>query len=121
MSTPTDITRTDLADRGTSLIRTYVPIGVGAVLTWLAANWFGVDPETQTGLITAITALGSALWYGVLRWAEPHLPPWARALVFWSTRMPTYRTDPPPIIKPRNMIDPDTGQHVQVYVVTNVD
>ncbi len=115
----TDITTTAPAGWVTSLIRTYVPIGVGAVLAWLLARGLGVDPESQTDLISGLTALGAVLWYGLLRWVEPHLPAWARAALFFSTKMPIYRPPTMPTVEARSMIDPDSGQLVEVYVVTD--
>lgn len=117
----TDITATAPASWGTSLIRTYVPIGVGAVLAWLLAQGFGVDAETQTSLISGLTALGAALWYGLLRLVEPHLPPWTRALLFFSTNMPVYNAPTLPMVEARNMIDPVSGELVEVYVVTDAE
>jgi hypothetical protein len=121
MSVPaTDITQTDLANLGLSLIRTYVPIGVGAVLTWLTARWFGVDPATQEALIYGLSGLGGAAWYGLLRLVEPHLPKWARLLVFWSAKMPTYASAEAVAAPPRDLVDPATGEAVRAYLVTDL-
>ena len=51
-------------------IRTYVPMAVGFLVTWLiTANI--LDPETsvavQTGLVSALTALLSGLYYFIVR------------------------------------------------------
>lgn len=121
MSMPaTDITQTGVAAWGTSAIRTYFPMGVGAFLTWLAAYGFGVDPETQSGLIYGLSGLGGALWYGLLRWAEPHLPKGVRALLFLSTKLPTYAPAAAVAAPPRELVDPDSGERVLAYLVTDV-
>lgn len=121
MSMPaTDITQTGVAAWGTSAIRTYFPIGVGAVLGYITANWFGIDPATQTGLTLGITGLGGAAWYGLLRWAEPKLPKAARALLFLSTKLPTYATAQAVAAPPRELVDPDSGQRVLAYLVTDL-
>lgn len=116
----TDITQTDLANRGLSLVRTYAPLGVGAVLTWLAARGFGVDPATQEALIYGLTGLGAAAWFGVLRMIEPHLPKWLRLLVFWSAKMPTYASAEATAAPPRDLVDPETGETVRAYLVTSL-
>jgi hypothetical protein len=121
MSVPTnDITQTGVAAWGTSAVRTYVPIGVGYALTWLAAIGIGLDPATQAGLINGLAALGGGAWYGLLRWAEPHLPAWARALLFLSTKMPTYAPAAAVAAPPRDLVDPATGETVRAYLVTDL-
>lgn len=116
----TDITQTGVAAWGTSVIRTWVPVGVGAALAWIAAKLFGVDPETQTNLITGITAFGGAAWYGLLRAVEPKLAPWARALLFLSTKLPTYAPAPVVAAPPRELVDPESGERVLAYLVTDM-
>jgi hypothetical protein len=116
----TDITQTGVAAWGTSAIRTYFPIGVGAFLTWLAAYGFGVDPETQAGLIYGLSGLGGALWYGLLRAVEPKLPAAVRALLFLSTKLPTYAPAPVVAAPPRELVDPDSGERVLAYLVTDM-
>jgi len=118
MSTPTDI---DIPGSragawGTSMIRTHLPVAVGAGLTWLAARGLGVDPEAQTALITGLSALGAVVWYGILRIVEPRLPTWARAILFGSTKAPTYTL----VAESRTLVDPDTNNLVQVYTVTDL-
>jgi hypothetical protein len=121
MSMPAnDITQTGVAAWGTSVVRTYVPIGVGYALTWLAALGIGLDPDAQTGLINGLALIGGGAWYGLLRWAEPHLPKWARALLFLSTKMPTYAPKPALTAPPRDLVDPATGETVRAYLVTEL-
>lgn len=57
-----------------SLIRTWTPIGVGAVLGWLATHGLSLDPETQAGLIAVLTAVVTAIYYAVIRKLEERWP-----------------------------------------------
>jgi hypothetical protein len=104
---------------GTSMIRTHLPIAVGAGLTWLAARGLGVDPEAQTHLILGLSALGAVAWYGILRIIEPHLPAWARFFLFGSTKSPLY-PPAPLVVESRAMIDPDTNHVIEVYTITDL-
>lgn len=58
-----------------SLIRTWVPVGVGAVLAWVATNWdIGVPDDASSSLVVGVTALAIALYYGVVRLLERRFP-----------------------------------------------
>jgi 4-hydroxybenzoate polyprenyltransferase len=58
-----------------SLIRTWVPIGIGALLSWLAVNWsVGVDEETSAQLVIGATALVTAVYYALVRALEKRWP-----------------------------------------------
>lgn len=70
-----------MSDAVVSLIRTWVPIGVGAVLTFLATRLgVVVDEETSTGLVVGATGVVSAAYYAAVRWAERRWP-WLGALL----------------------------------------
>lgn len=58
-----------------SLIRTAVPAAVGAVLTWLAAN-FGIviNDQSSAQAVALVTALAIALYYAVVRMLELQWP-----------------------------------------------
>ena len=58
-----------------SLIRTYVPIGVGALLAWLAST-LGVviDPSSQPGLVILAVGVLSAAYYWLARLLEKKFP-----------------------------------------------
>ena len=73
-----------------SLIRTYVPIGVGAVLSWLLTLGITVDDSAQAGLIAGITAVVTASYYALVRLAELRFP-WLGVLL-GTKRQPTYDT-----------------------------
>jgi len=49
-------------------VRTYVPIAVGGIATWLAAHYgIVIDDSTQTGFVVVATGLTSAVYYGLVR------------------------------------------------------
>lgn len=58
----------------TSIIRTYVPIVVGAVVAWLVAHNINIDPDTQAGAIIALTGMLQAVYYYVVRLLERRYP-----------------------------------------------
>ncbi len=57
-----------------SLIRTWVPIGVGAVAAWLLAHGLGMDAATQTGLVAGLTGLLAGGYYAIVRALESKFP-----------------------------------------------
>jgi hypothetical protein len=58
-----------------SYIRTYVPIAVGGVLSWLAVTFGVVVPEDASGALTvALTGILIAVYYGVVRALESRWP-----------------------------------------------
>lgn len=76
---------TDLrvSDVATSLIRTWVPIGVGAFIAWLSQKGdVGVDPQAAATAGTVAAALCAAIYYGLARGLEQisHPSPGARFL-----------------------------------------
>jgi hypothetical protein len=60
-----------VSDLAVSLIRTWVPIAVGAALTWAARRWGIVLPD-ELGAEAAVwaTAAVAALYYALARWLE---------------------------------------------------
>lgn len=75
-------------DTITSLIRTYVPIGVGAFIAWLVTLGIEVSAEAQTGLVVALTGLVTAIYYTVARALEKKVP-WLGVLL-GSAKQPEY-------------------------------
>jgi hypothetical protein len=57
-----------------SLIRTYVPLAVGVLVSWLAARGLDLDPATSAGLIAGLTGLLAGVYYTVVRLAEAKWP-----------------------------------------------
>lgn len=58
-----------MSDTIVSLIRTWVPIAVGAAVSWLARKLGWVTPDTAA-LATAFTGLVIAAYYALARWLE---------------------------------------------------
>lgn len=63
-----------MSDAFVGLIRTWVPAGVGAALAWLITLGVELDPQTEAGLLTSLTALAIALYYTVIRLLEAKWP-----------------------------------------------
>lgn len=76
------------------LIRTWVPIGVGAVISWLATLGLQLDSETQTATVVALTGVIQAVYYTLVRLLEDKFP--AIGWLLGSAKTPNYG---PPEIK----------------------
>jgi hypothetical protein len=58
-----------------SLIRTYVPVAIGTVLTYLATHFNVVLPEdASAGLLIGATGIVVGLYYGLVRALETRWP-----------------------------------------------
>lgn len=63
-------------DQLASLLRTYVPIGVGFVLALLARKYdIVLDEASSDALVSAVTALAAAAYYVVIRILETRWKP----------------------------------------------
>lgn len=75
-----------------SLIRTYVPIAVGAALTWLVVQ-LGVviDEASASGVVATAVLVISGTYYLLARWLESRWP-WLSVLLGTppSVSTPTY-------------------------------
>lgn len=63
-----------MQDFVTSLIRTYAPIVVGAVVSWALTQGITVSPDTQASLIVTFTAVLQGTYYLVVRLLEQRWP-----------------------------------------------
>lgn len=61
-------------DLVTSIIRTWTPILVGAVISWLTARGIHIDPTSAVGIVPFLTAFFSALYYFIVRLLESKFP-----------------------------------------------
>jgi len=77
-----------MSDLIISIVRTYVPIAVGAAIAWLATNGIEVDQTTQVNLVAGLTGLISAAYYGVARLLESKWP--AFGYLLGSKKTPKY-------------------------------
>jgi hypothetical protein len=57
-----------------SIIRTYVPIAVGALASWLLTVGLELDADGQAGLIVFLTGLSQAVYYAAVRALETRWP-----------------------------------------------
>lgn len=99
----------------TSLLRTYVPIAVGALVSWLLTLGIELDAETQAGLIVALTGLSQAAYYALVRALEPRLPDWLKRVVLGSSKEPMYVNvlrDGSPIVAGRVLPDAEAAQDI---------
>lgn len=67
-----------------SLIRTYVPIAMGALFSWLLLHDVELPAEAQVMLIGGTTALLQAAYYALARLIEMRWPSWG-----WLLGRPT--------------------------------
>jgi len=79
-----------LHDYLTSQIRTLVPIGVGALISYLSLKGVELDGETQELLTIGGTALTTSLYYAAARGIEMKWPKAGRWLL-GSQRKPQYQ------------------------------
>jgi len=72
MTTPTpQPEKTSVGNTGASLLRTYVMLGVGYFLTWLARrNNIVLDEQSSQALVLGISGLITAAYYTVVRLLE---------------------------------------------------
>lgn len=71
MATAPEGDRRPVSDLAASFLRTYVPLGVGALLAFAATRWGLVLPsEASAGVGVAATAACVAAWYGLARFLE---------------------------------------------------
>lgn len=73
----------------TSQIRTYIPILVGSIVSWLATRGIEIDAEATAGAVVAITGLASALYYLIARLLEENISS-KFGLLLGSKKKPTY-------------------------------
>jgi len=76
-----------------SLVRTWVPVAVGGVISWLATQNLQVSGGTQDALATLLTSVVIALYYTVARVLEQKWP--ALGLLLGSTKQPAYGSTAP--------------------------
>ena len=73
----------------TSLIRTYVPIAVGALASYLVTNGIELNAEAQLGLVTFLTALLQGAYYLAARLLENKFP--QLGFLLGSSKTPEYK------------------------------
>lgn len=73
----------------TSLVRTYVPIFVGSIFSYLAVKYgLVVDGDIQNQLVAGLTGVVIAVYYLVVRLLERRFP--EVGILLGSTQKPVY-------------------------------
>jgi predicted branched-subunit amino acid permease len=78
-----------------SLIRTYVPWVIGAILGLLTATNVPLDPELEVTLGIVITLAFQGAYYGLTRVFERYVSPKFGWLLGLAQQPTSYRPDPP--------------------------
>jgi len=74
-----------------SLIRTWVPVGVGLVIAWVVRNTgLGIDEDTSAQVTAVAVSVATALYYLVVRTLETRWP--AFGWLLGVKRAPSYPT-----------------------------
>lgn len=73
-----------------SLIRTWTPIIVGALVSWLISLGVNVSDEAQAGLVIALTAVLQGVYYLAARLLERKFP--ALTVLLGSAQQPAAYT-----------------------------
>lgn len=76
-----------------SQIRTWVPLFVGALASWLATRGINLDDTAVQGLVAFLTALLGSLYYLVVRLFEKYVSPKFGWLLGYA-KMPIYTVKP---------------------------
>ena len=74
----------------TSYIRTYVPVLVGSLLSYLVTLGVQLDKDAENGLVVALTAFIIGVYYALARTLEKKWPA-VGTLLLGSSKQPTYR------------------------------
>lgn len=77
-----------MSDFVTSLIRTYVPIVVGALVAWLSSKGIAIDPSDVVGFTAFLGAAFSGLYYLIARLLERRFP--QLGFLLGSAKKPEY-------------------------------
>ena len=76
-----------------SIVRTVVPIVVGAVLGWFASANLPLDPEFEGALTALITLLLTTAYYVAVRLFETYISPKIGWLLGYAKSPDTYSKD----------------------------
>jgi uncharacterized membrane protein (DUF441 family) len=78
-----------MSDFVISLIRTWTPVLVGSLLSWLTSKGLEIDPADAAALITALTGIFIAAYYLLARLIEKWFPA-IGGLLLGSRKQPEY-------------------------------
>lgn len=77
-----------MSDFVVSFIRTYVPILVGSLISWLTTKGLTLDETASAGLVVFLTGFLIAAYYGVVRLLEARFP--QVGILLGSVKQPEY-------------------------------
>ena len=77
-----------MSDLITSFVRTYVPVIVGSLISFLATKGIEVDTTTSAALVTFLTGASILVYYTVIRLLEKRFP--QIGVLLGSTKKPEY-------------------------------
>lgn len=77
-----------MGDLTPSLVRTWTPILVGGLISWLTSLGINVDTQAKGSLMIAATALISGLYYTAVRLLERKIP--KLGILLGTKGQPTY-------------------------------
>lgn len=86
-----------MKDFVTSLVRTYVPIVVGAVAGYFASKGFDLDAQAQAGLIVGLSGLLMGGYYLLARLVEQRFPSFGGLLLGAPRKAPQYVRNTTPV------------------------
>jgi len=81
-----------MSDYITSLIRTWTPMLVGALVSWLSTRGVDISQEASLALGAFLTALFGATYYAVIRSLEKRFP--KIGLLLGSAKKVIYKEQP---------------------------
>lgn len=85
------VTTPSIRDWGLSWLRTVVPVAWGFLVTLIATRIPAVhDLLTNPAVYAAVDAAVTAIWYGLWRWLELHLPAWLTRFLLGANTAPVY-------------------------------
>lgn len=91
MFDPIGMEKPQVSDYLLSLVRTYVPLGVGVLVTWLASYGIQIDSTATAALAAGVGAIVSAALYALIRAAERRWP--RLGALLGVPKAPTYHLD----------------------------
>jgi hypothetical protein len=83
--------QTPTKDFWDSIVRTYVPLGVGALAAWLMTLGLPVPDDVQAHAVIALTAASQGLYYLVVRLWEQRRP--QAGILLGRAKAPSYETE----------------------------
>ncbi len=102
-----------------SLIRTYTPIAVGALVTYLARTWgVVIDDHASADLTLGVGGIAMALYYTLLRVAEAKVP--ALGWLLGVAKQPAYSPAAGALVGPSRVINGQLGR-VRQFDVRSAD